>query len=234
MFLFKVPKRRPRGLHRRRRLHFWHHSREWFWPSMGLKPLLRWMELKIKRSRGTAYKAAMGAAIGVGVCFTPFLGFHFLMIFVLCRLLRSSFIVGAIFSFLGNPWTFPLIFLWTYEFGHWLLGTDLAQPALQKMPEMNDVFANFGFFFEHYIWPMSVGGVPSGIVVGAVVFFVLRGNIRRYQKYRIQRIRAARQRNKLQTEAGAEGRVAAITEKIKETGHAATDKVKTILHIDEE
>ena len=232
MFLFKVPKRRPRGLHRRRRLHFWHHSREWIWPSMGIKPTLRWMELKIKRSRGTAYKAAMGAAIGVGVCFTPFFGFHVILIYLLTKLLRASFLVGLVISFVGNPWTFPFITLWTYELGHWLLGNDGGhQPALETAPGFQDIFSNYVYFWNEYIWPMTVGGLPTALVVGAIVFFTLRGNIRRYQKYRIQRIRAARQRNK---ERAEESRVAVLAEKIKETGHAATDKVKTILHIDEE
>ena len=206
---------------------------------MGLKPMLRWMELKIKRSRGTAYKAAMGAAIGVGVCFTPFFGFHVILIYLLTRLVRASFLVGLIISFVGNPWTFPFITLWTYEFGHWMLGTDTSQPALETAPGFQDIFSNYVYFWNEYIWPMTVGGIPTAIVVGSIVFFVLRGNIRRYQMYRIQRIRAARKRNeennkkRLQAE-GAEGKVAQIKEKVVEAGQAATDKVKHILHIDGE
>ena len=201
---------------------------------MGLKPMLRWMELKIKRSRGTAYKAAMGSAIGVGVCFTPFFGFHVILIYLLTRLARASFVVGFVISFVGNPWTFPFITVWTYELGHWLLGTDQSQPALETAPGFKDIFSNYVYFWNEYIWPMTVGGLPTALVVGVIVFFTVRGNIRRYQKYRIQRIRAARQRNKERAEAGEENKVAALAEKLKETGHAATDKVKTILHIDEE
>ena len=227
VFWFHVPKRRPRGLHRRKRLHFWHHSREWLWPSMGVMPMLRWMELKIKRSRGTAYKAAMGAAVGVGVCFTPFFGFHVLLIFIFTRLLRASFLVGFVVSFVGNPWTFPVITLWTYELGHFLLSSKTAKPALTEAPRWKDVFSNIPYFWESYIWPMTVGGLPTGIVVGVIVFFTLRGNIRRYLMYRIQRIRAARQRHHEQQE---KLRVAKLAEKIVEKGSIAKNKVRNILH----
>lgn len=199
---------------------------------MGLKPMLRWMELKIKRANGTAYKAAMGAAIGFGICFTPFFGFHVILIFLLTRLLRASFLVGLVVSFVGNPWTFPFIMLWTYSLGHLILGTDSAAPMLTEVPGVKHILSNIPFFWKNYIWPMTVGGIPSGIAVGVVTFFVLRGNIRRYQKHRIQRLRAARQRHKELLEA--EFKVIKLAEKLVEKGAAAKGKVKDILSREEE
>lgn len=189
--------------------------------------MLRWMELKIKRTRGTAYKAAMGAAIGVGVCFTPFFGLHVLLIYLLARLVRASFLVGLVVSFVGNPWTFPFITLWTYEFGNFLLSSKTTKPALAEAPSWRELFSNIPYFWEYYIWPMTVGGVPTAIVVGVIVFFTLRGNIRRYQMYRIQKIRAARQRHHEQQE---KLRMAKLAEKIIEKSTAAKDKVRNILH----
>src|SRR3546814_2761127 len=66
----------------------------------------------------------------------------------------------------GNPWTFPLIWLWTYSLGHWLLG---GGQGLTLQPE--------DFSFEHIfenpldvLLPMIVGSIPSAVVVWLVIY----------------------------------------------------------------
>ena len=60
----------------------------------------------------------MGAAVGVFVSFTPFLGFHLLITFALAWLLGANMIAGAIATSIGNPLTFPFIWASTYQVGH--------------------------------------------------------------------------------------------------------------------
>src|SRR3546814_7992755 len=80
----------------------------------------------------------------------------------------------------GNPWTFPLIWLWTYSLGHWLLG---GGQGLTLQPE--------DFSFEHIfenpldvLLPMIVGSIPSAVVDWLVIYWPLLRMVDRYQKVR--------------------------------------------------
>src|SRR3546814_5832387 len=94
----------------------------------------------------------------------------------------------------GNPWTFPLIWLWTYSLGHWLLG---GGQGLTLQPE--------DFSFEHIfenpldvLLPMIVGSIPSAVVVWLVIYWPLLRMVDRYQK-----VRRGRLRKKLHREVAA-------------------------------
>ena len=211
MYWFKVPKRRGRGRHRKKRHNFWLSFREWLWPSMGVMPMLRWFELRIKRNDNAIHRTSMGVALGVGVSFTPFFGFHTLIVLVLSWLLKGNFWIGALATFVGNPWTFPFITFWTFRMGHFILGNSSEKEALTQAPPLSELWAQLPYFWEHYIWPMTVGGVPSGIVAGAVTYFFIHGSIRRYQKGRLERIRAARERHKKAKASPKPGRFASFS-----------------------
>lgn len=195
MFWFKVPRKRARGRHRKHRHNWWLTLREWLWPSMGIMPMLRWFELRIKRHQSASHRTAMGLALGVGVSFTPFFGLHILIILLLSWLLRANVWVGVVASGFGNPWTFPFITLWTFNIGHFVLGTHHGAEPLEGSPSLTHIWAHFPFFWQQYLWPMTVGGVPTGLVVGVIIYYTMKGSIRRYQRMRLQRIRDARDRH---------------------------------------
>ena len=194
MYWFKVPKKRWRGRHRRRRYNLWYALREWLWPSMGLMPMLRWFELRIKRNSNATKRTSMGVAIGVAVSFTPFFGLHMLLVFIFAKLLKGNFWIGVLATFVGNPWTFPFITFWTFSLGHFILGSNGRKGSLSSAPPLREIWNQLPYFWEHYIWPMTVGGAPTGVVVGVVTYFFVRGSIRRFQHMRIEKIRAARLR----------------------------------------
>ena len=194
MYWFKVPKKRWRGRHRRKRHNFWLGLREWLWPSMGLLPMLRWFELRIKRNDSASHRTAIGVALGVGVSFTPYFGLHTLIVLVFSWLLRGNFWIGMVSTFVGNPWTFPFITFWTFNAGHFILGTHDQKEALTSAPPLTELWQQLPYFWEHYIWPMTVGGVPSGVLAGVLTYFFIKGSIRRFQMARIAKIRAARDR----------------------------------------
>jgi uncharacterized protein (DUF2062 family) len=108
------------------------------------------------RLSGTPHSIAAGAACGVAISFTPFIGFHLLGAFLLCLLVRGNYLAAAAGTLVGNPWTFPFVWVATYQLGHVLLG---SRPAQIEPVEHWDL-ATFFVEVEAVFWPMVVGGFP--------------------------------------------------------------------------
>jgi uncharacterized protein (DUF2062 family) len=188
--LFKVNKKRKRGTHRKKR-GFWGNAREWLWPSSGWFAFLRWLELVLKRKSGSAHEIAIGFSAGVFISFLPIVGFHFLGGALVAFLLGGNILASAIGTFVGNPWTFPLIWLASYDLGNWILGVENAR-ALPTTLELKSIYQNPGHWFTHFLWPMFVGGAPMGVVAAILFYFPLRYNIEQYRQRRAQMLRERR------------------------------------------
>jgi uncharacterized protein (DUF2062 family) len=167
---------------------------------------------RVGRLHGTPHSIAAGFASGTAVSFTPFVGVHFILAAFMSWFARGNIIAGLIGTGVGNPWTFPFIWWWTY-----MLGTKMgAGPALQgRQPDFLSIFTDlFGVlgkavvkfqldsaYFENVwaiIWPMMVGSVPTFIVVWMVTYLLLKPLVTAYQGRRI-----ARRRRKLKKEREA-------------------------------
>jgi uncharacterized protein (DUF2062 family) len=84
----------------------------------------------------------------------------------------------------GNPWTFPFIWAWTYGLGWQLIG---AQNGHQLSDELT-----LQYIFENtlnVLWPMTVGAVPTAVVVWFVAFVPIYMIVHEYQRARQWRIR---------------------------------------------
>ena len=138
------------------------------------------------RLSGTPHSIAAGFACGVAISFTPFIGLHLLGAFLLCLLVRGNSLAAAAGTLVGNPWTFPFIWVASYQLGHRLLGTRAAQPV-----EHWDL-ATFMVKVEAVFWPMVVGGVPLAVIAGLATYFPLMRMIAAYQGAR----RARRERRR--------------------------------------
>ena len=128
--------------------------------------------------------AFAGVASGAAVSFTPFIGLHFVAAALLALLLRGNVVASAIGTAVGNPWTFPFIWTWIYTLGQWLMGADAASdfPATLDMD----------YIFERpldVLWPMTLGALPTAVVVWIVIFWPVRGAVAEYQHVRHLRIR---------------------------------------------
>lgn len=214
--IFKVNKKaRKRGRHTKKRRHLGHRWAEVFWPSMGVAALLRWAELRIKRSRGSTHYVAMGAAIGVFISFTPYIGFQVLLMFLMAYLFKASFFVAFVVSLIGNPWTFPFIFAWTYSLGQFILYQEVhsIDPSYFVAHFHMDSWDSIKLLWDEYLWPMSVGGIPSGIVFGAVTYIVIYLHIESYRKARKAYLARRRQHNK------ERGTIAKGVDKLKDMVH---------------
>lgn len=164
-----------------------HRLRDYVWPRIGIKRAWTYLMHRVFRIDDTSYRIAAGLACGVAISFTPFIGFHFLLAALLAWAIRANIIVSALGTLVGNPWTIPFFCIWTYEVGRWMLGAEnaAALPAAITLP----------YLFEHpfrLLLPMTLGSIPTAIVVWFVAFFPLEIVVSRAQEMRRHRRMAGR------------------------------------------
>lgn len=173
---------------RRRPLSVLNRARQLAWPSMGWRRAFNYLSHRMSRIPGTPYRIAAGVASGAAVSFTPFIGFHFVLAALLAVLLRANVIASALGTAIGNPWTFPLIWAWTYSCGVWIL--DRGNHGGPKGDSLR-------YIFEHpleVLWPMTLGGVLSAVAVWGVTYVLVYRLVSEYQRAR--RFRLERKRRK--------------------------------------
>ncbi len=147
---------------------------------------------RLKRLPGTPSRIAAGFACGAAVSFTPFIGFHFLLGAMAAAALRGNILASAIGTAVGNPWTFPLIWLWTYKIGVWILGSEASElPA----------GFSFNYIFDNplaVLWPMLIGSLPTGLLAWIMTFLSTRLLIDQYQARRRRRLERRKARRAAQ------------------------------------
>ena len=196
MFWFKVRKNRRRGLHRKRRKDTLAHVREWLWPSIGWVGLLRFMEIRLKRRNGSAHSIAMGFAAGAFASCTPFLGGHSFLAVAIAWPTGGSILAAVIGTIVGNPWTFPFIWVTSFELGIKLMGRNPDKTALPEKIVFSHLRDNLDVYWDKYLLPMTIGGTLIGLAVGLFFYILLRVNISQYRKLRAHRLMLARERSR--------------------------------------
>lgn len=137
---------------------------------------------RLQNLQGSRKSIAAGVAWGVAVTFTPFVGLHALLAMFIAWLSGVSVLAAAIGTVVGNPWTFPFIWIAVYYTGRWFLEgrTDIL-PAV----DFEHIFSQAGralmsFNFESFgtdIWPvvkiMMVGCLPFCIAVWIISYYII-------------------------------------------------------------
>lgn len=173
--LFKS-RRRPRLAERLRLL---------VWPRRSWPRSLRYFALRLWRLKGTPHSIATGFAAGVFAIVTPFLGLQMVLAAALALMLRGSVVASAIGSFAGNPLTYPIIWVSTYQLGTVILGGNSANVRLQfqaKAQAVWDGVQRLSFdavaaaiqAFWPILKPMAIGAIPIGMAAAIVSYFIVR------------------------------------------------------------
>lgn len=166
--------------------------RDIFWPKMPWRRIRSYYAHRMGRLPGTPYFIASGFASGAAVSFTPFLGFHILLGGLACWLLRGSFVAMLIGTVVGNPWTFPLIWLLIYYTGHWLMVICRLETGLATEGMPSEL--SFQMLRENpleLLLPMSVGCLPYVVLAWFASFYAVRRVVSGYRALRAERLRAA-------------------------------------------
>lgn len=177
---------------------------------MGWRRLGMYLLMRLTRLSGTAHTIALGFACGAAISFTPFVGLHIALAVLLAWLFRGHLIAAVVGTVVGNPWTFPFIWLATYKLGQMMLGSgeaaswpavtlfkhvmvdlgELVWPALTgnvSWEALKEVLIDL----RALIWPMTIGSIPLALLAGLVTYFPLVRAINAFQETR-QRRRAKR------------------------------------------
>ena len=132
----------------------WQKLQAFIWPRKGFSRVFNYLLQRILRMPGSAYSLAAGVACGASVSFTPFIGFHLFLALMLAYVIRANMLATLIGTAVGNPWTFPLIFVLIERVGTSVLGylgvEQVSGLTAGAGPVTGDVFS--------LIMRMAVGG----------------------------------------------------------------------------
>lgn len=135
---------------------------------------------KLSSLKGSPHAIAAGVACGAAVSFTPFVGAHLTLAVIFAWLIRGNVMAAALGTAVGNPWTFPFIWVSVLYTGRKIIGGDYADAVQVDFKTMFahafEALINFDFslFFSDIwpiLWPMTVGCIPFVVIVWMLVFY---------------------------------------------------------------
>lgn len=169
------------------------------WPRRSVTRSFRYLLLRLWRIPGTPHSVALGCAIGVFAIFTPFLGFQMVLAALLAWAMRGSVVASAIGTFVGNPLTYPIIWVGTFALGNFFLGGT----ASAQIDEFSDRASALGDSIKQMspqaigqavegLWPilkpMALGSIPLGGLAAGLTYFTTRRFIEDQKEKRRQRL----------------------------------------------
>lgn len=159
------------------------------WPRKGFLRPARYFQRRIVRLTASPHAIAAGFTAGILVSWTPVIGVHIIMAFVLAYLVGGNLLAATLGCLAaGNPFTYPFIWAITWEIGHLILGrTSGDQGGAIDLPALFhklDIWQLWSGVLE----PMLVGAIPPAIVSGLLVYTVTFYGVRGFQRRRKARL----------------------------------------------
>jgi uncharacterized protein len=183
---------------RRNKISWGARLRNFVWPRAGWRRSTEYLRHRIFRLPGTPYAIAAGVACGAAVSFTPFVGFHFVLAALLAWLLRARIVASAVGTAVGNPWTFPFIWVWLHELGTWMgVGGASAAGDLDFASMFAAILQALLRFDMIYLFetawpvmaPMLAGSIPTAIIVWFIFYLPMKPMIASYHHHRFAKRR---------------------------------------------
>lgn len=151
--------------------------------------------IRLKQLQGTPYSIAAGFACGVAISFTPFIGFHLILAAATAWLMRGNIISSAIGTLIGNPWTFPFIWIAVLTTGRFFLGEtglDSHVNFLKTFTASGKALLTFNFRnFGRDVWPiffpMLIGCIPFYFISWFCSFKIIQTTLEKINKRRQKR-----------------------------------------------
>ncbi|AXS40245.1 DUF2062 domain-containing protein [Breoghania sp. L-A4] len=202
------------------------HPPHWFevlrvalWPRRSWVRSGKYFAKRVLRLTASPHAIAAGIAAGALASFTPFIGFHFIIAFVIAYIIGGNMLAAALGTSVGNPLTFPFIWASTYRLGTWILSGTL--PAHQSNMITESLFEHSIDTIMPILKPMLLGSAILGIIAGAVLYAIVYGTVRTYQATRRARLAARRNARSLalgeKPPAASEHASAALAAAVPET-----------------
>jgi hypothetical protein len=130
-------------------------------------------------------RVAAAIALGVGIGFSPFIGFHFLLAIGLAFLFRLNRFDAVIGQFTGNPWTLPPVYAVGYAIGRRLLSYDRTEVPDLPWDRLlhRDFWHSFtGDALHPRLFSFLVGTSVLAVLIALSAYFVIRALLRLYHR----------------------------------------------------
>lgn len=179
------------------------------YPRGGWARAFHYVKHRVRRLPDSPERIARGIWAGVFTTFTPFYGFHFLVAFLIARIMRGNILAAIMATFFGNPLTYVPIGVISLQTGHWLLGTGRGDVSGRSfggkfVDAWRDLKFNFmtlfndnvpdwdglTAFYHQIFYPYMIGGLIPGVITASICYYLSVPLIHAYKKRRIARIRA--------------------------------------------
>lgn len=163
--------------------------RDALWPRIGFRRAWFYRLKRLSRIQVSEHSISLGFATGAFASFTPFMGLHFIIAAGLALALRANLLASAVGTVVGNPLTFPLIWMATYQVGITILGgSHEERPVDAPISEGLDAGAiassDLWGSLSGVIMPMLVGALPLGLVCAAVCYLIVFVSLRKIRQAR--------------------------------------------------
>jgi uncharacterized protein len=172
---------------RRRRFHPFKWKRRW-----------KVLVLDLLGREESPERVSAAIALGIGIGFSPFIGFHIWLALGLALLFRLNKIDAALGQFVGNPWTLPAVYAAGYRLGRALLHYDRhsVPPLAWDRLLHSDFWRAFkGPAFAPRLLSFLVGTSVIAILVSLAAYALFLAVLRLYHRRHPRvAIRAARRR----------------------------------------
>jgi len=169
-------------------------AREFVFPTSGYRRAMLYLWRRLMRLNASPHTVALGFAIGVFMSFSPFLGLHLVLSGLFAWLLRANIAASMLGNFLGNPVTYPPMWMAVYGVGDYLLGSpQVVGEAASRVMGISfswDIFLSWEVFLnfaQEIFLPFLVGSIPVGILAGLVFYIPVKQGVSRYQASRRDR-----------------------------------------------
>jgi uncharacterized protein len=162
--------------------------RLFLWPRRSFSRSFQYFGKRVLRLTATPHAIAAGVAAGVFASWTPFLGFHFILAFVVAYLAAGNMIAAGLGTAFGNPLTFPIIWTTSYKFGNFLL--DSEERVHRAHINLEHLFRRLEIsqLWEPILKPMVIGAILPGIVSGLVFYALTYWSVSAFQARRRRKI----------------------------------------------
>lgn len=155
--------------------------RVFLWPRRSWARSTRYVIHRVRRLSATPHAVALGFAAGVFVSATPYVGFHMLMASAVAWIIGGSIVSAILGTFIGNPLTYPLFWVSSYEVGHLILG---GGPHKAPLDLWDGDFQSSLDQIWPLLKPMTLGAMPIGLALGALAYILVKPAVNAYQHRR--------------------------------------------------
>ncbi len=125
---------------------------------------------KVLHESHSPNRSAASFAVGTAISFSPFLGIHFLLAFLVAFLFRLNKVEVALGTLVNNPWTVAFVYSSAFFLGNQILGWETPEFTMKAI-----------FSLKIFI-PLMVGCLVYMAMAGMLSFVLVRTLLVRRQR----------------------------------------------------